>query len=145
MNYRTVALTTLVAATLAATWSQVSGISPARNTPVDNDDDAAALKQFMRAKLPMVGRIVEGISTEDFDLVRQGGLELAALSTSAKWKSPKNPYYQQYSAGFEEAVRGLVDAADAESVEKATFAYVHVTVSCTACHQHVRGTVRVAQ
>ena len=101
--------------------------------------------EFMRGKLRMVQKIVEGISTEDFDLVEDGATELARLSESATWKSPNDPFYRHYSSNFEHAVRGLLNAAKSESPEKATFAYVHVTISCTACHQHVRGTKRVAR
>ena len=93
----------------------------------------------------MVQKIVEGITTEDYEMNDSGGLELATLTESAAWKSDRDPYYQYYSRNFEQAVKGLISAAKSESVEKATFAYVHVTISCTACHQHVRGTVRTAR
>lgn len=99
----------------------------------------------MRSKLNMVQKIVEGISTENFDMIDKGGMELIALAESAAWKSHHDPYYRHYSANFEHAARGLIAAAKSKSVEKATFAYVHVTISCTACHQQVRGTVRVAR
>ncbi|MEZ6123190.1 MAG: hypothetical protein R3C49_08465 [Planctomycetaceae bacterium] len=102
-------------------------------------------QRFMRSKLNMVQKIVEGIATEDFRMIRDGGMELAALAESAAWKSAGDPFYAQYSAAFEETVKVLISAADSKSVEKATFAYVHVTISCTACHQHVRGTVRTAR
>jgi cytochrome c556 len=100
---------------------------------------------FMRGKLAMVQKIVEGIATEDFEMIEKGGMELAALAESAAWKSTQDPYYKHYSANFEHAVKGLVAAARSESVEKATFAYVHVTISCTACHQYVRDAVRTSR
>lgn len=98
----------------------------------------------MREKLSMVNKVVEGLTTEDFDLVKEGGRELAALTESAAWASGRDPYYRRYSANFEQAVRGLIEAAETESPEKVTFAYVHVTFSCTACHQHVRNVTRLA-
>ncbi len=102
-------------------------------------------KVFMRQKLAMVNRIVEGLTTEDFGLVTQGANELAELSESAAWASDGDPFYRHYSSNFEQAIRTLLKAADAKSPEKVTFAYMHVMVSCTACHQHVRNTVRVSQ
>ncbi len=119
-----------------------------RSNPVQivvQQDDDGDRSRFMRKKLTMVQQVVEGIATEDFDMIRKGGMELAALAESAAFKSAGDPYYKHYSANFEHAVKGLVSAAQSQSVEKATFAYVHVTISCTACHQHVRGTVRTAQ
>lgn len=107
--------------------------------------DKTERQLFMRGKLAMVQKIVEGITTEDYEMIDSGGLELATLTESAAWKSDRDPYYQYYSRNFEQAVKGLISAAKSESVEKATFAYVHVTISCTACHQHVRGTVRTAR
>ncbi|MEZ6061574.1 MAG: hypothetical protein R3C19_14605 [Planctomycetaceae bacterium] len=145
MRFAFIAAAALTAITIALSPPQVAESAAQSQESDSHTTDKAELRQFMRAKMAMVHKIVDGIATEDFRLIRDGGMELAALSTSARWKSPKDPYYQNYSAGFEHAVKHLIDAADSESLEKVTFAYIHVTVSCTACHQHVRGTVRVAQ
>lgn len=119
-----------------------------RTTAQDKKEDSPETTEreiFMRRKLAMVNKIVEGIATEDFGLIEQGGRELVEIAESAAWKSTKDPFYGHYSSNFEQAAKGLIDAAQRKSVDKATFAYVHVTFSCTACHQHVRGTVRVAR
>lgn len=105
----------------------------------------AELQKFMRGKLAMVQKIVEGLSTEDYKLIQSGGRELVAISESAAWKSVKDPFYGEYSQNFEYSVKGLIEAARSERVDRATFAYVHVTISCTACHQHVRDALRVAR
>ena len=110
----------------------------------NDETDQTDRQKFMHGKLDMVHRVIDGIAMEDFDLVKKGALELAALSESATFKSENDPFYRHYSAYFERAVRDLIAAAESESVERTTFAYVHVTFSCTACHQHVRGTKRVA-
>ena len=102
------------------------------------------LQKFMRGKLAMVQKIVEGLSTEDYELIQSGGRELLAISESATWKSVKDPFYAEYSENFEYSVKGMIEAAGSERLSRATFAYVHVTISCTACHQHVRGALRVA-
>lgn len=102
-------------------------------------------ERFMRQKLSMVNRIVEGLATDDYAMVERGGKELAELAESAAWVSDRDPFYGHYSSNFQQAVRGLIDAADSESASKVTFAYVHVTFSCTACHQHVRNVNRLAQ
>ena len=99
---------------------------------------------FMRRKLAMVNRIVEGMATDDFRLLEKGGRELAEITESAAWLSDRDPFYQHYSSNFEQAVRGLIKAAESESPEKVTFAYIHVTISCTACHQHVRNADRLS-
>ena len=101
-------------------------------------------ERFMRQKLSMVNKIVEGLATEDFEMVEKGGKELAELAESATWVSDRDPFYGHYSSNFQQAVRGLIESADTESASKVTFAYVHVTFSCTACHQHVRNVERLA-
>lgn len=112
-----------------------------RNPETEPDD----LNEFMRSKLAMVHKIVEGLAVEDFSLIEKGARELDAIAESAAWNASRDPYYRNYSANFQHAARGLIEAAKSKSIEKATFSYVHVTISCTACHQHVRGVVRVAQ
>lgn len=99
---------------------------------------------FMRRKLAMVNKIVEGMATDDFKLVEEGGRELAKITESAAWLSDADPFYRHYSSNFEQSVRGLMKAAESKSPEKVTFAYLHVTISCTACHQHVRNAERLA-
>ncbi len=110
----------------------------------DADQPSSEVPAFMRGKLKMVGAIVEGMATEDFEMVSDGARELAELAESAAWAADRDPFYRHYSSSFEQAVGGLLSAAESESVEKVTFAYVHVTFSCTACHQHVRNVNRVA-
>ncbi len=125
---------------------QLAAFSPAAaNTdrPTAGSDDSR--QEFMRRKLSMVYNIVEGNAQEDFELVEKGAKNLIEIAESAEWQSTKDPYYRHYSASFQQAAKGLMAAAKSESVEKATYAYVHVTMSCTACHQHVRNTVRLAQ
>jgi len=149
MSRKTVAITAALICIGACIpmWSlRHQGGSAIKAAQPDRPDDRNADRQiFMREKLTMVNDIVEGLATEDFDLVKTGGNKLAKLAESAAWLSDRDPFYRHYSSHFEQAVRGLLDAADSKSPEKVTFAYVHVTFSCTACHQHVRNVDRVAQ
>ncbi|MCA9050800.1 MAG: hypothetical protein KDA89_18810 [Planctomycetaceae bacterium] len=110
-----------------------------------SDESKTERRKFMRGKLAMVNRIVEGLNTENFDMIREGCRDLSVMAQSASWTASQDPFYQHYSHNFEQAVRGLLEAADSRSPEKATFAYIHVTVTCMTCHQHVRGTLRVAE
>ena len=145
MAKRMVVPAALIVVAMSFNWLEFSENSSAQDDATTPDQqEQTERQQFMRGKLLMVNRIVEGIATDDYELIKKGGMELAALTEAATWKS-KDPYYRHYSANFEHAVKGLIEAAESKSTEKATFAYVHVTFSCTACHQHVRGTVRLAR
>jgi hypothetical protein len=105
-------------------------------------DDAG--KSFMHAKLLAVHQVVDGLAYEDFARIEQGADELLRITELASWKVRRDPIYMHYSSDFESTALRLRDAARARSIEKATFAYMHLTVSCTACHQHVRRVVQIA-
>ena len=120
------------------------GMPSAAAAPLVKQQPPSEVPGFMRKKLEMVSTIVEGMATDDFEMVDQGGRQLAELAESAAWAADRDPFYRHYSNSFEQAVRGLITAAKSESIEKVTYAYVHVTFSCTACHQHIRNVDRVA-
>ena len=59
------------------------GFSLAIAQSSDEEPDETARQKFMLEKLEMVHQVVEGIATEDFDLVTQGAMRMASLSESA--------------------------------------------------------------
>lgn len=99
---------------------------------------------FMERKLAVTQRIVEGLARDDFALIQQAADELLEIRESAHWAVSDDPFYAFYTRDFERSVEELREAAKAESTEKATFAYTHMTFSCTACHQRIRRVKRVA-
>lgn len=99
---------------------------------------------FMRAKLNATHQIVDGLAFEDFSRIEQAANDLMSIGESASWKVNRNPVYMQYAADFENTARQLRDAGRARNIEKATFAYMHLTVSCAACHRHVRNVIQIA-
>lgn len=115
---------------------------PPASRTLDGNDGSG--KQFMHAKLAAAHRIVDGLAFEDFSQIEGGADELLRMTELASWKVRRDPIYMHYSADFESTALRLKNAARARSIEKATFAYMHLTVSCTACHQHVRDVVQIA-
>lgn len=111
--------------------------------PAAGEDDEKRQALMMR-KLASTHKIVNGLATEDFELIAAGATELVKIADSAAWDVPNDYYYRYYSENFQQAARGLIEAAEQQNTEKATFSYIHVTISCTACHQHVRDAFRVA-
>ncbi len=101
-------------------------------------------RQFMQAKLTTSNQIVKGLATEDFKLLRETAIEWIKIADSSSWKVRRDPLFVQYSRNFQSQAERLRRAAERESIEEATFAYVHATITCTACHQHVRGVIQVA-
>jgi hypothetical protein len=108
------------------------------------ETEEASGKLFMHAKLLATHQVVDGLAFEDFARIERGADELLRMTELASWKVRRDPIYMHYSSDFETTALRLLDAARARSIEKATFAYMHLTVSCTACHLHVRNVVQIA-
>lgn len=98
-----------------------------------------AAKEFMRDKLELSQRVLEGLATEDYDLIVAKGTKLSAMSKEADWRVFENPDYDQQSVMFRRHVDSLVKAAKGKDLDAATLAYVRVTMSCVDCHKLVRG------
>ena len=98
-----------------------------------------AAKEFMRDKLELSQRVLEGLATEDYDLIIAKGTRLSAMSQEADWRLFENPDYDQQSVTFRRHVNSLVKAAKEKNLDAATLAYVRVTMSCVDCHKLVRG------
>jgi hypothetical protein len=98
-----------------------------------------AAKEFMRDKLELSQRVLEGLATEDYDLIVAKGTRLSAMSQEADWRLFENPDYDQQSVTFRRHVNSLVKAAKEKNLDAATLAYVRMTMSCVDCHKLVRG------
>ena len=98
-----------------------------------------AAKEFMRDKLELSQRVLEGIATEDYDLIIAKGTRLSAMTKEADWRLFENPDYDQQSLAFRRQVDALVKAGKDKNLEGATLAYVRITMSCIDCHKLVHG------
>ena len=98
-----------------------------------------AAKEFMRDKLELSQRVLEGIVTEDYDLIIARGTKLSAMTKEADWRLFENPNYEQQSVTFRRHVDSLLKAAKSKDSDAATLAYVRMTMSCVDCHKLVRG------
>ena len=100
---------------------------------------ASPTKSFMRQKLDHSQRVLEGITTENFNLTAIHAKRLGAMSLEAAWRVLDNPEYASRSTEFTRHVNDLVKAAENRNIDGATLAYVKMTLSCVECHKYVRG------
>ena len=98
-----------------------------------------AAKEFMRDKLELSQQVLEGVVTENYDLIIAKGTKLSAMTKEADWRLFENPDYELQSQIFRRHVDSLVKAAKGKNLDAATLAYVRVTMSCVDCHKLVRG------
>jgi hypothetical protein len=112
---------------------------PAISQKADKPD----VKDFMRGKLIHMQKVLEGITTEDYDLIRKDANQLVLFSHATEWRVLMTPEYQQHSAEFRRAAQSIVDAAKKKNLDGASLAYVDTTMKCVTCHKYVRS-VRMA-
>jgi cytochrome c556 len=96
------------------------------------------VRPFMRVKLEASNKILEGLATEDFRLVREGARTLHTMSGAEKWRVSNDPLYRQYSAEFNRQAERLLEKANERNLDGATLAWVECTMSCVRCHKYAR-------
>ena len=122
---------TLIAAT-GAVWNV---------WPAAADDDLKpdlSLSAFMRKKLDASSQILEGLTTEDADLIQKGAKSLTELSKTEKWQILSDPEYREYSLDFRINARKLAEAAEKGNFDNAALQWFDAMKNCIECHQHVR-------
>ena len=109
----------------------------------DNAKPVLNLKQFMRAKLDASNKVLEGLTTEDMELVQSGARTLNKMSRSEKWRAHNDVMYKQFSNEFQRTTNELVKAAQEENLDQATLKWIGATMACIECHRYVRNTLVV--
>ena len=105
------------------------------------DDPDRALKKFMRQKLHASNRILEGLCTEDLEMVSEGSDTLMKMSGEEKWRVSNDIMYRRYSTEFMHAVEELQKEAKDNDMNGTSMAWVNVTMKCLKCHEWVRNTI----
>ncbi len=93
---------------------------------------------FMRAKLAHSQNVLEGLTTEDYDLIEKGAQQLALASLDSNWQVLQTEDYARQSAEFRRSCGTLRDAAKAQNLDGAALAWMDVTLKCVQCHKYVR-------
>ena len=99
----------------------------------------SATKEFMRQKLELSQRVLEGVVTGNFELVAVNARRLGAMSLEANWRAFGNAGYTRHSDEFRRLTEALARTAAERNLDGVTLAYMRVTMSCVECHKFVRG------
>lgn len=105
------------------------------------DADAAVL---MRAKLGSSQKIVEGLMSGDFVMIRKGGSDLEKICDSSNWRRHEDQVVTHYRNELRRGATKLVLQADAENLEGAAYTYMHTLTTCINCHEYSRNVLRIA-
>ncbi len=110
-----------------------------------HSEPTVSTKDVMKFKLHHAQRVLEGIATENYDVIAENAKQLKLLSQQADWQIRQTPEYQRFTADFARNAESLLKAASNKNVDTATIAYFQMTVSCTTCHRYLRGEKGVGQ
>ena len=102
------------------------------------------VQTMMQLKLGHAQKVLQGVVTEDYDLIRSNAQSLSLVSQAAAWQVLQTPEYQRYSADFRRTADDLARQAKDKDLDGAALSYVRLTITCVECHKRVRG-VRVTQ
>lgn len=92
---------------------------------------------FMRGKLASNQKIVEGLTTKDFELIHQGALEVKLLVKGQHWFVIDTAEYKRFSQEMEYAADKLQTAAKQKNMDAAALRYFGLTMSCLDCHRYI--------
>jgi cytochrome c556 len=127
MKPRTLLIAILALAFVGTWWSQAQ--TAAKPTT----------KEIMAEKLDYAHFLLNGIATENFDLLANNAEKLNQLSQSTVWREGRTPEYEALSADFRRHAVALTKAAKDRNLDAASLAYVQMTLSCVSCHKYMRG------
>ncbi len=95
---------------------------------------------FMRKKLDASEQILEGLTSEDKQLLVRGAKALVEMSAAEKFQAQNNVMYRQFSKEFQTSAKSLLEAAEKGNFDAAQLKWVETTMKCLECHKFVRGT-----
>ena len=93
----------------------------------------------MLRKLDYSRDVVEGLATEDYELIAKAAQNLLVLSHEADWNVITTGEYLKMSSEFRETTTRLRERAREKNLDGATLAYFEMTLSCLRCHKHIPG------
>ena len=103
------------------------------------DKNRPTTSEIMKEKLDYSHMILNGIATENYDLVLRNAENLSRLSQANAWRARQTPEYEILSAEFRRQADALAKAAKDRNIDAASLAYVQMTLSCVNCHKYMRG------
>ncbi len=94
---------------------------------------------WMKKKLEFSKNILEGITLEDFEAVRDSAASMRRLSALEGFTRRKDTKaYRAQLAIFEFSNDELLRSADEKDVDGAALAFTQLTLSCVNCHKQLR-------
>ena len=104
----------------------------------EDQPDEKHPSMWMKRKLNYAQNILAGLTSADFDQVKQSAKQMQGLSKIEGFVRGRTPGYKSQLQVFQEATDEIIRQADRESVEGATLAFTQLTITCVNCHKQLR-------
>jgi hypothetical protein len=132
--------TFVVSAIVLATVILASSIpAKTQEQKADKTKERTSNQLLMRDKLVQMNRILEGLTLNKFDQVKDGGKMLGMISRATSWHiADPTPRYERLSKNFQEQAADLQRHANERNTDAATLDLVRLNITCLQCHQHMR-------
>ncbi len=99
--------------------------------------------QVMQVKLKRAQALLQALAMEDFKTIQDNAESLVRISRATEFlRAYKTEEYEFQARVFQKAAETLAAKAREKNIDGATLAYLDMTVSCVACHNHFRGRKR---
>lgn len=112
--------------------------APAEPTAAEDKDADKRASVWMRKKLDYSQNILAGITSGDFELVRQNANAMKGLGKIETFVRGRTPGYKTQMQIFQEANDELLRQAQRESADGAALAFTQLTITCINCHKQLR-------
>jgi hypothetical protein len=104
----------------------------------------AKTSRVMKQKLTYAQRILEALTTSNYQLLDQQAEALSRVVDSPEWDELKTPEFRGYTDRFSDAANQLLAAAKQRDLDTAAARYEPLVASCYACHRY-RKLIRIVQ
>jgi hypothetical protein len=121
----------------------IGGLAVAQQ-PILSTEQPADLGIAMRAKLGSSQKIVEGLTSANFEMIRKGADDLKNICDSRVWRPREDQVYTHYRGELQRSAIKLMDMAEQGNLDGAAYTYMHTLTTCINCHQYSRDVLRVA-
>jgi hypothetical protein len=99
---------------------------------------------LMRAKLSSSQNVLEGLLSEDFQLIGHAARQMKKISEAAEWPRARDAVYEHFATEFRRQCSKLEHLAAQRNHEAASFTYLQMTTTCIDCHNYIREGWRMA-
>lgn len=135
------AIAVMASSAIATIGPHAQGQRPdTRVARAEEPQDKASI--WMKQKLVASGKILEGMTRADFEMIEKNAQGMQFLNYLEGWSRADMPEYRAQLHAFEHANGALVRAAMDKNLDKVTIAYTQLTISCVQCHQLIRDKVK---